>query len=82
VLEIHVGALQPLNHYDRAVRVSYEYGVSELPQTIRRAAAFKAASELAEDSVIEIPENAQVRGVESLADFFDDRAETKLDQYR
>jgi hypothetical protein len=81
-LELHAGALPPLDHYDRAVRVSYEYGAAELPRTVRRGAAFLAASELAEDAVIQIPENTEVRGVESLADFFEQRAMDKLDQYR
>jgi len=81
-LELDVGALPLLERYDRAVRVGYDYGVDELPRTVRRAAAFKAAEELAEDAVIQIPTNADVYNVETLADFFARKAAEKLDEYR
>jgi len=64
------------------VRVAYDYGTNELPGTIRRAVAFKAASELADEAAIQIPNNVEVRSVESLADQLDAKAEEKLDEYR
>lgn len=81
-VDIRAASLPPLQHYDGAVRVSYEYGQDSLPSTIRRAVAFRAASDLAEEAAIQIPNNAQVYNVESLADEFERKAEELLEPYR
>jgi len=81
-LELRASSIPALQHYDRAVRVQYEYGTAELPGTIRRAVAFKAGSELAEDAAFQIPNNAEVYSVESLADVLERKAEEKLEEYR
>lgn len=73
-VELHVGSLPHLSRYERAVRVSYDYGLDSLPQTIRRAHANLAASTLAEEAAIQIPNNAEVYSVESLADVLEQRA--------
>jgi hypothetical protein len=81
-LELRAASLPALRHYDRAVSVTYDYGTAELPQTVRRAVAFKAAAELAEDAVLQIPQQTEIYDVESLADFFDRKASEKLAEYR
>jgi len=75
-------SLPGLHYYDGAVRVTYEYGLDEIPDDIRRAVANAAASDLTEDAAIEIPQNAEVYGVESLADQFEQRADELLEAYR
>jgi hypothetical protein len=81
-LELRATSLPALQHYDGAVRVAYDYGTEGLPGTVRRAVAFKAGSELADEAAIQIPNNVEVRSVESLADQLDAKAEEKLDEYR
>ena len=81
-LELRAASLPPIRHYDRAVKVTYDYGTAELPRTVRRAVAFKAAEDLAEEAVFELPNNAEVYNVESQADYFARKAKEKLDEYR
>lgn len=80
LLDVH--ALPGLQRYDGAVRVTYEYGLDEIPQDIRRAVANAAASDLAEEAAIQIPNNAEVYNVESLADELEAKADDLLEAYR
>jgi len=75
-------SLPPLRRYDGAVRVTYDYGLDTIPDQIRRATAFRAASNLVEDAVIQIPNNATVYGVESLAEQFERKADELLEAFR
>lgn len=74
VVELDVGSLPPLRRYERAVRATYDYGLDRLPQAIRRAHANLAAAALAEEAAIQIPNNAEVYSVESLAEKLETRA--------
>jgi len=81
-VELHTGSLPPLAHYDHAVRVSYDYGRDKLPRTVRRAVAFRAASDFVEDAAIDIPDNARIQSVESKAEQLERKAEELLEVYR
>ena len=81
-VDLKASSLPALRHYSGGVRVSYSYGVSGIPQTIRRAVAFRAASEVVDEPAFEIPDSANVRSIESLADKFDSRADELLEPYR
>lgn len=65
-----------------AVYVDIDYGHEGIPKTARRGIAFRAAADLAEDAAIQIPENAQVYNVETLAEQFERKAEELLEAYR
>jgi len=80
-INIRATALPAMELYNDAVRASYDYGENELPGTVRRAVAFKAAGELADDPAFDIPDTVQVQSVESLTDMFDRKAEEKLEPY-
>lgn len=76
-------ALTPQMDWDEAVLVDYSYGHDELPESIRRATAFKAASELAldKDSHIQIPDSGAV-DVQTASQEFESQAEDLLAPYR
>ncbi|EMA19016.1 hypothetical protein [Haloarcula argentinensis] len=71
-----------LDTFSNAVYAFFEYGYEGLPQTIRRAVAFRAASDFVDEAAVQIPENARVRSVESLADQFERKSEELLEVYR
>jgi len=71
-----------LDSWANAVYLEWSYGHEGLPQTVRRAVAFRAGSDLAEDAVIEIPQNATVYNVETKADEMREKAEELLEVYR
>lgn len=74
-----------LANYDHAVRVTYDYGRSELPQTVRRAVAMKTAAELLapdDEAALGIPENANLVAVESKVQALERQAEEKLEAYQ
>lgn len=66
----------------KAVYVDIDFGHEGLPRTARRAVANYAASDLAEDAAIQIPNNATVYNVETLAEEFGRKAEELLEVYR
>jgi len=70
-----------LDQWTNAVYLEFSYGDDEFPQTVRRAVAFRAASDFVEEAAIDIPNNAEVYGVESLADQFERKAEELLEVY-
>jgi hypothetical protein len=83
-VDLRARLLPRLSNYDNAVRVSYDYGRSELPQTVRRAVALKTAAELLapdDDASLGIPENANLVAVESKVQALERQAEEKLEVY-
>lgn len=65
-----------------AVYVDIDYGHEGIPRDVRRAVAFRAASDFVEEASIEIPENATVYNVESLAEEFERKADELLEAYQ
>lgn len=83
-VDLRARSLPRLRQYDKAVRVSYEYGLDELPGTIRRAVAMKAAAELVtgDDAAMGIPENANLVAPETKVQALERQAEEKLEAYQ
>ncbi len=71
-----------LDSFASAVYVEWSYGHEGIPKNVRRAVAFRAASDFVEDAAMQIPENAKVRSVEALADKFERKADELLEVYR
>mgnify|MGYP000633951953 CR=1 FL=1 len=71
-----------LDSWANAVYVSYSYGHEGVPQNVRRAVAFRAASDFVDEAAVQIPENARVRSVEALADKFERKADDLLEVYK
>jgi len=71
-----------LDSFANAVYVSYDYGHTGLPMSVRRAVALHAAADLIEEPAIQIPNNATVYNVETKAEEMRSRAEELLDVYR
>jgi len=65
-----------------AVYVSLDYGHEGLPRTARRGIANRAAAALAEDAAVQIPTNAEVYNVDTLAEVLEEKAEELLGSYR
>lgn len=71
-----------LDTFSNAVYVFFKYGSEGIPQNVRRAVAFRAASDFVEEAAMQIPESAKAYNVESLADQFERKAEELLEVYR
>jgi len=71
-----------LDSFANAVYLNWSYGHKGIPQTVRRAVAFRAASDFVEEAAIQIPDNAQVYNVESLAEQFERKAKELLEVYK
>ncbi|WP_135852613.1 hypothetical protein [Halorussus salinus] len=71
-----------LDSFANAVYVEWSYGHEGIPQNVRRAVAFRAASDFVDEAAVQIPENARVRSVESLADEFERKANKLLEVYQ
>ena len=71
-----------LESYSNAIYLEWSYGHEGIPQTVRRAVAFRAASDFVEKAAMQIPENARLQSVESLAEKFERKAEELLEVYR
>lgn len=83
-VDLHASSLPRLNHYDGAVRVSYEYGYDELPAAIRRATAMKAGAQLLapdDEANLSIPESANLQSVETKVQALERQAEELLEPY-
>jgi hypothetical protein len=65
-----------------AVYVDFDYGHEGIPRAIRRAVALRAAAYLAEEAVIEIPQNATLYNIETKAEEMRDEADRLLKEYR
>lgn len=61
-----------------AVYVDYDFGRSGIPRNVRRAVAFRAAADLAEEAAVSIPENTTLYGVETKAEELRSQAEELL----
>lgn len=71
-----------LDSFANAVYLEWSYGHEGIPRNVRRAVAFRAAADFVEESAIQIPENAEVYNVESLAEQFERKAEELLEVYQ
>lgn len=82
-LLVDTRAMTPLADYGEALVVDYSYGLDVIPESIGRAVAFKAASELAldKDSHIQIPDSGAV-DVQTASQEFDKKADKLLKPYR
>jgi hypothetical protein len=76
-LYLNAAALSPLSDYGAAVIATYEYGVDELPKTVRQATASRAAASLLREDETKqaIPDDGQLVSLDSKADELEDRAE-------
>lgn len=70
-----------LDRWANALYLEFEFGDDVLPDTVRRGVAHLAAAELAEDAVVEIPANAEVYNVATLADELTERGKELLEVY-
>jgi hypothetical protein len=71
-----------LDSFANAVYLTWDYGHEGIPQNVRRAVAFRAASDFVDEAAMQIPENSRIRSVESLADQFERKADELLEVYR
>lgn len=80
-LYLHTGPLPGLRDYGNAVIATYEYGIDSIPQTVRRAVAFKAGAELLRDdeSSIGIPDNGNLVSLDTKADKMEEKANELLE---
>jgi len=65
-----------------AVYVDLDYGHEGIPRNVRRAVAFRAASDFVEEAAMQIPENAKVYNVDTLAEEFERKADELLEVYK
>ncbi|WP_137288835.1 hypothetical protein [Natronorubrum halophilum] len=70
-----------LDSYANAVYVFFEYGHEGIPKNVRRAVALRAGTELVEEAVIAIPENATLYNVETKANEMRTKADDLLEVY-
>ena len=71
-----------LDSFANAVYLTFDYGHEGIPQNVRRAVAFRAASDFVDEAAMQIPENSRIRNVESLADQFERKADELLEVYK
>jgi hypothetical protein len=71
-----------LDSFANAVYLSFDYGHEGLPKTVRRAVANRAGAALVEKPSFQIPDNAQVKSVESKTEAMRSRASELLEVYR
>jgi len=71
-----------LDSFANAVYLEWSYGHEGIPRNVRRAVAFRAASDFVDEAAMQIPENSRIRSVESLADQFERKAKELLEVYR
>jgi hypothetical protein len=71
-----------LDSFSNAVYVEFDYGHEGIPKAVRRAVAFRAASDFVEEASIEIPQNATLYNVESLAEEYERKADELLEEYQ
>jgi len=82
-VDLRARVLPRLRNYDTAVRVSYDYGLDELPRTVRRAVALKAAAQLLTDdeAAMAIPDDGQLTSAETKVQAMERQAEELLEAY-
>lgn len=79
-LDVHA-MVDDLPSLSNAVYVDLDYGHVGIPRNVRRGVACLAGAELAEDAVIEIPQNATIYNIETKADELREQANSYLSQY-
>jgi len=62
-----------------AVYVDFDYGREGIPRTVRRATAMRAAADLAEEAVIDIPQGTTLYDIETKADELREQARDLLE---
>lgn len=82
-VHVRAASLPPLQHFDGAVRATYDYGTSELPRTVRRAVGMQAAAQLLTDdeAALGIPDSGQMVNAESKVQTMERQAEELLEAY-
>lgn len=65
--------------FSNAVYIDWSYGHEGIPRNVRRATALLAASDFVQEAAIEIPDNARIYNVETLAEQFERKAEELLE---
>jgi hypothetical protein len=73
-----------MSHYNNAVRVTYDYGLDSIPQTLRRAVAMRAAAQLLapdDDAALGIPDNGNLVAQESKVRALERQANELLETY-
>ena len=83
-LYLHTGSIPRLSDYGAGVVASYEYGVNEIPKTVRTATACLAAAHLLRDDeeTVGIPDSGQLMPLETKADKLYDRGLRLLEIHR
>ncbi|WP_135302645.1 hypothetical protein [Haloarcula amylovorans] len=71
-----------LDSWANAVYLEWSHGHEGIPRNVRRAVAFRAGSDFVDEAAVQIPENARVRSIESLADQMERKADELLEVYR
>lgn len=71
-----------LDSWANAVYVELSYGHEGIPSNVRRAVALRAGAELAEDAVVQIPDNAKIYNIETKADQMREKADELLEVYK
>jgi hypothetical protein len=83
-IDLRVSSLPPMSHYNNAVRVTYDYGLDSIPQTLRRAVAMRAAAQLLapdDDAALGIPDNGNLVAQESKVRALERQANELLETY-
>lgn len=82
-LYLHAGQLGARVDFGDLLTLSYDYGVEPIPDSVRRAVALLAASELVEDDdvAVAIPEQGQTVSRETKADDLEAKAKDRLDPW-
>lgn len=83
-IDLRASLVPSLSNYSNAVRASYDYGVEDVPGTVRRAVAMKAAAQLLapdDEASLGIPENANLQAVETKVQALERQAEQLLEAY-
>ncbi|ELY96543.1 hypothetical protein C484_00930 [Natrialba taiwanensis DSM 12281] len=83
-VDLRAASLPSLRDYGNAVQATYEFGEDELPSTIRRATAMRAAAQLLasdDEATLGIPENANIQSVETKVQALERQAEELLEVY-
>ena len=80
-LYLHTRLLPRLSDYGGAVVATYDYGIDQLSDTVRRAVAMRAAAQLLVDDEagLSIPSEGQLMGVESKVQALERQADELLE---
>jgi len=62
-----------------AIYIDFDHGRDGIPRNVRRAVAFRAAADLAEEAVIDIPQQATIYSIETKAEEMREQADRLLE---